>query len=149
MAFCPQCGSAAPGTFCPSCGASIGTAAANPAATAHPSIAAPVDDNVIAALCYSLWFITGVLFLVLEPYNRNKNIRFHALQSIFTGLALFAVSMSLPVLAYLPVVNLLFTLVTLAYVPFCFGLWLFLMYKAYSRERFIIPVLGELAQKQA
>ncbi|MEP6963412.1 MAG: hypothetical protein ABI995_15130, partial [Acidobacteriota bacterium] len=70
-----------------------------PPAAPAPSVSNALDENIIAALCYSLWFLTGVLFLVLEPYNKNKFVRFHALQSIFTGLALSAISMTLPVLA--------------------------------------------------
>jgi uncharacterized membrane protein len=29
------------------------------------------------------------------------------------------------------------------------GLWLFLMYKAYNKERLVLPVIGEWAEKQA
>jgi uncharacterized membrane protein len=30
-----------------------------------------------------------------------------------------------------------------------FILWLMLMYKAYNRERWVLPVIGPLAEKQA
>ena len=30
-----------------------------------------------------------------------------------------------------------------------FCLWLFLMYKAYNKEKFVIPIIGPLAEKQA
>ena len=38
--------------------------------------------NMAAALSYALGAITGVLFLVLEPYKNNRFVRFHAIQSI-------------------------------------------------------------------
>ena len=43
-----------------------------------------MTDNVASALCYALGFITGILFLVLAPYNQNRMVRFHAFQSIFS-----------------------------------------------------------------
>ncbi len=51
--------------------------------TAAVATSSGLQENVAAALCYALGFITGILFLVLEPYNKNRNIRFHAFQSIF------------------------------------------------------------------
>jgi uncharacterized membrane protein len=30
-----------------------------------------------------------------------------------------------------------------------FGLWIFMMYKAYNNQRVMLPVIGDLAQKQA
>jgi len=29
------------------------------------------------------------------------------------------------------------------------GLWLFMMYKAYNNEKFVLPIIGPLAEKQA
>src|SRR5262245_7730099 len=52
---------------------------------AYQSPAQNVDlkPNVAGMLCYPLSFITGMLFLVLTPYNRDRFVRFHAWQSIF------------------------------------------------------------------
>src|SRR5213593_3189320 len=72
MAFCPNCGTQVTGNFCPSCGTAV-------AATAT----AGMQDNVAGGLCYLLGLITGVLFLLLEPYNKKREVRFHAFQSIF------------------------------------------------------------------
>src|SRR2546422_1555811 len=33
----------------------------------------------------SLLLVTGILFLLLEPYKRNRRVRFHAFQSIFVN----------------------------------------------------------------
>jgi uncharacterized membrane protein len=106
------------------------------------------------ALCYLLGWLTGVLFLVLEPYNKNRNIRFHAFQSIFMNIACFVVWIAsvviLGILHFIPFIGtalsvLLYPLLGLGF----FGLWLFLMYKAYNKERFVIPIIGPLAEKQA
>jgi uncharacterized membrane protein len=113
-----------------------------------------IDENVVAALCYLLGVLTGILFLVLEPYSRNPVIRFHAFQSIFAWIAAMVFGMALNVLSYpiaaLPFVGwLLDILLWLAFSLGVLGLWLFLMYKAYNKERFVLPVIGVWAEKQA
>ncbi len=151
MPFCAQCGSEAQGSFCPSCGARVDAAPAvqpqaNPGGSSSPTA---LEDHIVSALCYVAWPLTGVLFLVLEPYNRSRTVRFHAFQSILVFAALFAGFGALSILAFLPLVGLLFSLVTLVYPVFAFGLWLLLIIKAYNKEQYVVPVLGALAQSQA
>jgi uncharacterized membrane protein len=92
--------------------------------------------------------------LVLEPYNKNRNIRFHAFQSIFTWLAMIVVWIAFlivsSIITMIPFIGwtvsvLLWPLFGLA----MFALWLALMYKAYNRERWVLPIIGPLAEKQA
>jgi uncharacterized membrane protein len=144
MPFCAQCGSETQGEACPACGTRVEAA---PAASQAP--ASSLDDHIVSALCYLLWPLTGVLFLVLEPYNRNRAIRFHAFQSILVFGTLFAGFGGLSVLAFLPIVGLLASLAMLLYPVFGVGVWLFLAFKAYNKERFTVPVLGALAASQA
>ena len=110
-------------------------------------------DNVAAALCYLLGLITGILFLVLEPYNKNKTIRFHAFQSIFFNVAIIGVDIVLSiVVSILFRISFLGWLVALFWPLFglgCLALWIFLMYKAYNNEKFKLPIIGDLAEKQA
>ncbi len=113
-----------------------------------------MDENIAAALCYLLGVLTGILFLVLEPYNRNPVIRFHAFQSIFVWIAAIVIGMVVSVLAYpiaaLPFIGwLIDILLWMVFSLGVVGLWLFLMYKAYNKERFVVPVVGPLAEKQA
>jgi uncharacterized membrane protein len=116
--------------------------------------ASGLEENMACALCYALTVLTGIVFLVLAPYNQNKLIRFHAFQSIFFWVAmmgLYIVCMVLSfVLVLIPVLgHLLLILIYLVLGLGGFGMWLFLMYKAYNREKFVIPVIGPLAEKQA
>ncbi len=113
-----------------------------------------MTENVASALCYLFTVLTGILFLVLEPYNRNRNIRFHAFQSIFFGaatmiawvvlIALGAILSHIPILG--PIISLLLMLAVWVGAFVC---WLMLMYKAYNNQRLVLPIIGPLAEKQA
>ena len=157
MPFCARCGSEASGNFCPSCGAPIAAPIGQPPSGMPPPPPGPqsgaqagLDRNVASALCYLAGPITGVLFLVLEPYNRDKSIRFHAFQSIFLGLAMFALGFAFTFLAYLPLIGLIFALIIGFLYPIAILiLWIMLMYKAYNGERLVLPIIGPLAEKQA
>lgn len=129
-----------------------------PGAAAAPAMAATAGTgltrNVAGALTYSLGIIAGILFLVLEPYRRDRFVRFHAFQSIFYFV--FAVAFSI---AWSIVVGTLMNIsgwVLLVAFPLrmiirlaMFGLWLFLIYQAYNEREFRIPILGAIASKQA
>lgn len=158
MAFCASCGAEVQGKFCAKCGAPAGASTGSAAGSPPPSssAAAPgvIEENVVAALCYLVFVLTGILFLVLEPYNRNPVIRFHAFQSIFAWIAALVIGMVLSMVAYpiaaVPFIGwLIVILLWLAFSLGCLILWLFLMYKAYNKERFVLPVIGEWAEKQA
>jgi uncharacterized membrane protein len=163
MAFCASCGAEVQGKFCAKCGAPSGAAAAGPpppgpsytpAPTASAGASSGIDENVAAALCYLVGVLTGILFLVIEPYNRNPVIRFHAFQSIFAWIAAIVIGMVLSTISYLfvaiPFIGwLIYILLWTAFSLGVLALWLFLMYKAYNKERFVLPVIGAWAEKQA
>jgi len=141
MAFCPSCGAAVEGRYCPKCGTAVDPAA--PPAGAAPS-AAGMPENTAAALCYLLGLVTGIIFLVLEPYNKNKLIRFHAFQSIFLHVAVIIIWVAFR--AILPWG--LWYLVTLIDLAF-FVLWIFMLLQTYQGKKIVLPVIGDLAAKQA
>jgi len=99
-----------------------------------------IAENIEALLCYSLGWVTGLIFLLLE--KDNKLVRFHALQSLvtFLGLAVIAtVILIIPILGFL--INLLLW-------PLSVVLWIVLMIKAYQGEFFKLPVVGDFVEKQ-
>lgn len=156
MPFCATCGAQVEGRFCAKCGSAVGAApgAAPAGAMPPPPIAssAGMADNVASTLCYVLGFITGIIFLVLEPYNKNKVVRFHAFQSIFLSVALIVLRIALSILftALWSVSGFFmsFALLSLVSLGF-FILWLYMLISTYQGKTVVLPVIGPLAQQQA
>jgi len=166
MAFCVHCGNqiADNVTFCPTCGKAAGqpnagTAAAAPqpappvgSSTAAPA-STPMAENLAGMLAY-FTIIPAILFLVIEPYNRNRFVRFHSFQCLFVAVALIVIDVLLTIVSsilhLLPMIGwfmtaLLWPLWGLAQL----ALWLLLVVKAYQHEMFKLPVVGDMAEKQA
>ena len=99
-----------------------------------------LKPNVAGALSYLLGFVTGILFLVIE---KDKYIRFHALQSIIVFGFLFVLSMSL---GFIPFVGFLFSLLI---TPISLVLWILLMVKAYQGKKYKIFIAGDIAERNA
>ena len=144
MAFCGTCGAAVEGQFCAKCGSRVGAA---PAAGSGPTMqaSAAMADNVASALCYVLGLITGIIFLVLTPYNRNPVIRFHAFQSIFLNVVCVVASIVLA--RIFDALNLwgLDQLVSLAIL----ATFIFMLIMTYQGKKIVLPVIGPIAQQQA
>lgn len=96
--------------------------------------------NVAAALSYVLGLLTGIVFYALE--KESTFVRFHAMQSI-----LFCAAWAIGevVLGAIPLLWFLSPLWALAGL----ALWVVLMVKAYQGERWRLPYLGELAERNS
>ena len=138
MAFCTGCGKEVPAgaAACPGCGQA--------AASSAPVISASgggLTDNVAAALAYIP--IVGLIFLLIEPYNKNRLERFHSFQSIFYFLACIVLNIAV---GLVPIVNLIAVpLMSLGE----FVIWIVLLIKAYQGQKFKLPVIGDIAEQQA
>ena len=99
-----------------------------------------VTENLEALLCYALGWLTGLVFLLIE--QKNAYVRFHALQSLVTFLALFIIS---SVIGFIPVLGIL---VGLILWPLGVVLWIVLMVKAYKGERYKLPVIGDFVEQK-
>jgi uncharacterized membrane protein len=114
-----------------------------------------MDTNVVGALTYLAGFVSGIVFLALDPYKSNSFVRFHAFQSIFFNLAWVAfwivwmvlsavlTSVTVGVFALIAVPLMLF------FVVAGLGMWIFLMYQAYQQKLFRLPVVGRFAAEHA
>jgi uncharacterized membrane protein len=98
------------------------------------------NENLMAAASYLLGFITGIIMLVLE--KQSSFVRFHAMQSTILFGGIFVANIAL---GFIPVLGWLVGLV-LSLVAFI--LWIVLMWKAFQGEKYKVPYIGELAEKQ-
>ncbi|MBC8274553.1 MAG: DUF4870 domain-containing protein [Chloroflexi bacterium] len=106
--------------------------------TAQGSSTTRLEPNVAGLLCYLAGWITGIIFLVLE--QKNKFIRFHAMQSIVTFGFLTIAGI---LLSALPFVG---DFLALAIGIVVLILWIILMVKAYQGELYKLPVAGNIAE---
>ena len=53
-----------------------------------------LTSNIAGALACVLGLITGIVFLVLEPYKRDRSVNFHAMQSVLFCVAAFVFSIA-------------------------------------------------------
>jgi uncharacterized membrane protein len=132
--------------------ATSGAGASKPAASSALELPG-IGFNVAGMLCYILWPVACILFLMVGPYNRNKFVRFHAFQAIFLGLAGILVVIALQVLtsilALIPILGWIVDVVAwMALSITILVLVIFLMYKAYNGEQYGLPVIGSLAAQQ-
>jgi len=93
--------------------------------------------------------IPAIIFLVVEPYNKNRFIRFHAFQCIFFCVALIALSIALSIFSFIPILGLILLPVHLLIGLGGFALWIILLLKANQGQMWKLPVIGDMAEKQA
>lgn len=138
--FCSACGSEMVdnAAFCPKCGKSVAPSA--PASQVFSG--SGVKDNVAGLLAYL--FIPAIIFLILNPYNRNRYIRFHSFQAILVYIAwavadaIFGLIPFIGWLILIPITSL-----------FGFAVVIVCMIKAYQGQVFRLPWLGEKAEQLA
>jgi uncharacterized membrane protein len=96
-----------------------------------------LPKNTASALSYVLGPITGIIFLLLE---KDKQVRFHAMQSIVVFLGLFILDW---ILAFTVILALLIPLVGIV----GFILWLILIYRAWQGRQWEVPFFGKVARQ--
>src|SRR5205823_2052597 len=142
---CPFCTAQMPddSVFCPECGNRVDSAS---------PMAVTGADKIIAALAYV--FLPAIIFLFIEPYKRNRFVRFHCFQAIFLAVAAIVIGTILKIAAaiifLIPLLGPL--IVVLAWIILGIGwfiLWVVLVLKALQGEVFRLPYIGDWAEKQA
>lgn len=100
-----------------------------------------LEANVAGLLCYVGWWVSGLVFILIE--KESKFVRFHAIQSIYVFGVL---TIAMIVLSWIPVLGVVLT--SLIWV-LGVVLWIILMVKAYQGAKFKLPWAGDLAEKKA
>jgi uncharacterized membrane protein len=108
-----------------------------------------LSDNAAAGIAY-ITIIPAIVFLIIEPFKRSSFVRFHAWQSIFFFVAWAVVDILIGVLQNIvPSVGfptyMVLELVGLA----IFVIWLIVFIGAFNGKRYKLPIIGDLAEKQA
>jgi len=106
-----------------------------------------MDPKLAAALSYLCGWLTGLVFFLME--KENNYVRFHAMQSLITFGGLTVLSIALSILGMLPIPGFGFLTwgVQVLLMIVGFVAWIVLLLKAYQGERFHLPVVGEIAEK--
>lgn len=116
-------------------------APAQPAASGGTGL----DPKVVILLCWIFGPLSSIIFIATEKSDRR--IKFHAWESLFWTIAMIAVSFVLiPILA---VVTLGFGTCLYLITPLMFVVNIVAIVKAYNGEDWKLPVIGDLADKQA
>lgn len=102
--------------------------------------ASGIDENLAGLLCYLCGFVTGIIFMLIEKDNRF--IRFHALQSIFVSVGIIILNW------FLNLIPLLGFIISFFIMLGAFVLWIVLMTKAYQGQRYKLPIIGDMVEKQ-
>jgi len=110
-----------------------------------------MDERLERVLAYSLGWISGLILFFLE---KNRNVRWHAVQSMVTfgslSILMFAISLLRGFLAWIPLLGWLTSaglgllLSVLWWVTIILWVWLIIM--AFVKEDYHLPFVGEFVR---
>jgi len=108
-----------------------------------------LSDNAAGGLAY-ITIIPAIVFLIVEPFKRSSYVRFHAWQSIFFFVAWALVHILVEVVQNLLPTVVFLTLTLWRLVDLAFFIVLIIVFvSAFNGKRFMLPILGGLAERQA
>ena len=158
MPYCTQCGNSVGSQdhFCGGCGQRQGSGTSSAPPPPRPA-ARPADDpfagvspRLASVLCYvpTLGWIAAVICLAAGRFKQNAAVRFHAFQGLYLFAAWLVVQWVIQPMAWFsarggimrPDRLLEFLLI---------GTGIFMMVKASHDEVYVLPIVGELAQRSA
>jgi uncharacterized membrane protein len=111
-----------------------------------------VEPRVASLLCYSAWWLTGLIFLLVE--REHRGVRFHAAQSVLLFGAVTALLVLLGGASALALVvssagyRTLQALSNLIWLGAA-AVWLVLMLRAWRGDTWRLPVVAGLADRIA
>jgi uncharacterized membrane protein len=100
---------------------------------------AGIDNKIMYIFAYLLTWVSGIIVYILYA-DRDRNLKFHAVQSILLGVVITVIGI-LSVFLFFPVsiVANLFTILLYIY-------GLYVGYKAYTGVNIVMPVIGDMAK---
>src|SRR6266705_3119602 len=117
-----------------------------PTMSAYGPTTTPLSARTEAILSYALWWLSGLVFFVIE--RKNRFVRFAAAQSFLALGGAFLLYVILRLITLIPVIGFLLSpvlscLVFVVLVPSAL-LWLFLLVQSYRGVQVKLPVVGDL-----
>lgn len=117
-----------------------------------PATSTGLDPQLAGLLCYVLGPVTGLVFFLIEKANRV--VRFHAAQALVYSGAAVVLWIVLMIVQFILwriswALGNLFSMLTLLVALGLVAVWVLLLVKGYSGERWKLPVLGEMAERLA
>ncbi|MEW6748219.1 MAG: hypothetical protein AB1295_00735 [Candidatus Micrarchaeota archaeon] len=97
------------------------------------------EAKLWSALNYVFPILMLIVVYLMEDKKKDKFIMFHAWQSTILAIVAWVVSMIVAVVTF-GIGSLCMPLIILVFLYFA--------YKAYQGEKFLLPVVGEFAEKQ-
>ena len=99
-----------------------------------------MNPQFAGALAYLGGAVSGLILLLVEKQDRF--VRFHAMQSTITFLLVLVAHLALSGLPWVgPILRIPFVVAVIV-------LWVFLMYQAFSGNRYKLPYVGDFAEHQ-
>jgi uncharacterized membrane protein len=119
-------------------------------AAATPEVnSSGLSYNAAAGIAY-LTIIPAIVFLIIEPFKKNAFVRFHAWQSIFFFIAWTVIDILVGLVQHIVPSSVFRTLTALQVVALAlFIVWLIVFIGAFGGKRIKLPVIGDLAARQA
>lgn len=147
MAYCSLCGASVDGArFCSQCGEMV-TGPRGPVGGfgGQEPYASRLTPSRLGAVAY-LTPIPALAFLLFEPFNRIRFVRFHSYQCLLlTLVALLSAALSTMVSIFAFFGGLLSAAFELVLV----ALWIVAAFKAWQGVEYRLPVIGRIAAEQA
>jgi uncharacterized membrane protein len=132
---CPDCAALMPDTagFCPSCGRPMRTV------ERVRGRVGVLPETLAGALAYFL--LPAIVFLLVEPYKKNRFVRFHSIQCI----VFFMVGVAVLLFCFAVISPLFLVLISLVVGFALFVIWGVLIVKALQGEMLKLPWIGPFA----
>lgn len=120
---------------------------AQPAPEPQSSTSTGLDPNVASLLAYLFGWLSGLILYLMETQNRE--VRFHAAQSILLSIAVIVVYIPLFILGFVPIIGFLAWLATLVVGLGAFALWVYMLVQAWNLNHIKLPMIGDMAEQWA
>ncbi len=142
MPFCKNCGMQFDDAGCRLCGT-------KPARIGIPKAKAETGEgippNMANALCYLLGPFTAMVFMAWSPHNSDRTVRFNALQSLLFFVFYLSILFSCGLLLPPDKRDIVGRSIQVTGVV-C---WLYVMWRTFQGDKVMIPLIGQVAEKNS